>query len=357
VGGTKIAACLADRMGRSIAREHIPTPARPRDAMHSMIAMGARLLERGRGRAGRGARGRASLLRAVGLCVPGPLAPDGMLLAPPNMPLWRRVDLAAPLGRAFRVPVRVENDANAAALAEGRFGAARGLTDFLYLTLSTGVGGGIVCGGRLLRGRTGNAGEVGHQIVRAGGPRCGCGRRGCLEAIAGGAALARRLRRSVRPGTILWRLARGRRRDIDARLWVRALGLGDPLARRVADDFVAALSTAVANLVFTLDPQAVILGTIVARSGKALLPRLRREVRRKLWPVYRPGLRILASPLGERQGERAALAAALEALREDGKPGPGASLRARPEQAPASARERKVLRPARGAAPSDRRRS
>lgn len=311
VGGTKTLACVADLRGRILARERIATPADPREALRALRALGERLLRAAAVGAGRGRRRR---LRAVGLSVPGPLGPDGTLLAPPNMRRWRRVDLAGPLGRAFGAPARAENDANAAALAEARFGAARGLTDFVYLTMSTGIGGGIVSGGRLLRGRTGNAGEVGHQIVRPGGPRCGCGRRGCLEAVAGGGAIARRLQREVRPGTPLWRLAGGRRSAIDARLWIRALRAGDPLARRMAREFVDAVATAVANLVFTIDPQAVILGTIVARSGALLLPRLRREVRRRVWPVYRPGLRIVVSPLASRQGESAAAAAALEAL-------------------------------------------
>ncbi len=304
IGGTKISACVADARGRALARGRVPTPEDPRRGVEVLVTLGERLLRRA---------GRRRPL-AVGLAVPGPLSPDGTLLAPPNMPRWRRLDLRRPLGRAFGAPVRVENDANAAALAEGRFGAARGLSDYVYLTMSTGVGGGLVVGGRLVRGRTGNAGEVGHQIVRRGGPRCGCGRRGCLEAIAGGAAIARRLRRLARRGSALWRLAGGKRARIDARLWVDALRLGDRAARRVADEYVDAVSTAIANLVFTFDPQAVILGTIVARSGGLLLPRLRREVRRKVWPVYRPGLRLVATPLGARQGERAALAAALAAL-------------------------------------------
>ena len=313
IGGTKTAACLADAGGRPRLSASAPTPADPSAAIELLRRLGRRLLTAG-GRARKPAK-----LLAVGVCAPGPLAPDGTLIAPPNMPRWRRVDLRTPLRRAFGAPVRVENDANAAALAEGRFGAARGLSDYIYLTMSTGVGGGIVCGGRLLRGRTGNAGEIGHQIVRAGGPRCGCGRRGCLEAVAGGGAIARRLRREVRPGTILWRLAGGRRSAIDARLWLHALRRGDPLARRVADDYVAAVSTAVANLVFTFDPQAVILGTLVARGGRLLLPRLRREVRRKVWPIYRPGLRVLGTSLASRQGERAALAAALEAAASSGR--------------------------------------
>jgi glucokinase len=314
VGGTKTAACLADAAGRVVARAGFPTPPRPREGIRSLIECGRALL--GRAAARRRAAGRRpARLSAIGLSVPGPLAADGSLLAPPNMPLWRRLDLAGPLRRAFGAPVRVENDANAAALAEGMFGAARGLRNYVYLTLSTGIGGGLVVDGALVRGRTGNAGEVGHQRVRRAGPRCGCGRRGCLEALAGGAAIARRLRRAARPATILWRLAGGRRSAIDACVWVRALRRGDPLAQRLADEYVEAVATAVANLVFTLDPEAVILGTIVARSGSALLPRLRREVRRQVWPVYRPGLRIVATPLGRRQGERAALAAALQALR------------------------------------------
>jgi glucokinase len=316
VGGTKIAACLADIAGCVRARARFPTPERPRDGVRALIGCGRALLARAARR--RGAAGRPARLLAVGLSVPGPLARDGTLLAPPNMPRWRRVDLAGPLRRAFAAPVRVENDANAAALAEGLFGAGRGLHSYVYLTLSTGIGGGLVVNGALVRGRTGNAGEVGHLRVRRGGPRCGCGRRGCLEAIAGGAAIARRLRRAARPGSILWRLAGGRRSAIDARLWLRALARGDPAARRLADEYVEAVGTAVANLVFTLDPEAVILGTIVARSGSALLPRLRREVRRQVWPVYRPGLRVVATPLGAGQGERAALAAALAALRRTG---------------------------------------
>ena len=154
----------------------------------------------------------ASALDAVGVSAPGPLDPvTGVIRDAPNLPGWHEVPIRARLERAFGRPVRLENDANAAALAEWRFGAGRGSRAFAFLTMSTGVGAGLVLDGRLYRGARFGAGEIGHIPVVPDGRACACGLRGCLEAYTGGAALAARIREDLGAGatSAIRELARG----------------------------------------------------------------------------------------------------------------------------------------------------
>ena len=189
IGGTKVALALGDEEGRVIARHRRPTePSGDPNADVARLVDDARrlLAESGVG---------AGELACAGVSAPSPIdAERGLILSPPNLPGWRDVPVAGPLADALGVPVHLENDANAAALAEWRFGAARGARNAVYLTMSTGIGAGLILDGRLYRGHANAAGEIGHAPVAWDGEPCSCGKRGCLEAYAGGAAWTRRLR-------------------------------------------------------------------------------------------------------------------------------------------------------------------
>ena len=138
---------------------------------------------------------------ALGVSSPGPLSVrEGRVIETPNLEGWRDVPIVAHLSEALGVPVRLDNDANAAALAEWRFGAGQGTRHLIYLTMSTGLGAGLILDGRLYRGASDQAGEVGHMPVVPGGRRCNCGQRGCLEAYTGGAALADIIREEIAAG-------------------------------------------------------------------------------------------------------------------------------------------------------------
>ena len=256
-----------------------------------------------------------SEVEAVGVSVPGPLDRErGAVLAPPNLPGWHDVALRDRLAAAFGRPVHLENDANAAALAEWRFGAGRGFDDLIYLTMSTGIGGGLVLGGRPYRGAGGNAGEIGHVCVEPGGEPCACGQRGCLEAYAGGAAWTRRLRESAPEASRAVALAGGRAQLTPEHV-VAAAREGDAYALAELDRFNHYLARAIAMLVFVLAPQVVILGTIAAAAGEALcLAPLRQRVADQVWPILARSVRIEAAALGMEQAGLAGLCVALQAL-------------------------------------------
>ncbi len=256
-----------------------------------------------------------SEVEAVGVSVPGPLDRErGAVLAPPNLPGWHDVALRERLAAAFGRPVHLENDANAAALAEWRFGAGRGFDDLVYLTMSTGIGGGLVLGGRLYRGAGGNAGEIGHVCVEPDGETCACGQRGCLEAYAGGAAWTRRLRENAPEASRAVALAGGRA-QLSPEHVVAAAREGDGYALAELDRFNGYVARAIAMLVFVLAPQIVILGTIAAAAGEALcLAPLRQRVAERVWPILAHSVRIESAALGTQQADLAGLCVALQAL-------------------------------------------
>ena len=309
IGGTKVALALGDAQGHVTARMRRPTePSGDPAADVARIAADARrlLAEVGLG---------AADLAAVGVSAPGPVDPvRGEILHPPNLPGWGTVPLRDLLAGALGAPVRVENDANAAALAEWRYGAGRGFEDLVYLTMSTGVGGGLVLGGRLHAGLRGNAGEIGHLPVEWDGEPCACGMRGCLEAYVGGAAWARRLRRIAPEKGRVAELAGGRERATPRHL-VAAAREGDAFARDEMERWNDYLARGIVALVFVLAPQAVILGTIATAAGEELcFAPLRERVSRRVWPLLGRGLAILPSGLGEALPDHAGLAVALQAL-------------------------------------------
>lgn len=183
VGGTKIEVGVVDDAGVIVGRHRAPTPTG--DDPEAVLAVLAGLVDAARS----GAADRGLHPVAVGVGCGGPMAVGGVTVSPLNIPAWRDFPLVARLGAITGLPVAVDNDAKALALAEGWLGAARGRRDHLAMVVSTGVGGGIVLDGRLLDGAAGNAGHIGHVIVEPDGRTCGCGARGCLEAEASGTAI------------------------------------------------------------------------------------------------------------------------------------------------------------------------
>ena len=191
----------------------------------------------------------------VGVSAPGPIDAAGeRLLYPPNLPGWGDVPVRRILADALGVPVHVENDANAAVLAEWRFGAGRGFDDVVYLTASTGIGAGVVLGGRLQRGHAGNAGEIGHAPVEWDGLPCVCGQRGCLEAYVGGAAWTRRLQAITPETSAVARIAGGVEHARPEHV-VAAAGEGDAFAHSEMERFNRYLARAIVTLVFVLAPE------------------------------------------------------------------------------------------------------
>ena len=251
--------------------------------------------------------GSGGRLVAVGVGAPGPLDPaTGLVVHSPNLG-WRDVPLGRLLSERLDAPVALEDDANAAALGEWQFGAGAGADPFAFITVSSGVGSGIVVGGALLRGAHGLAGEVGHLTVDAEGPRCGCGRRGCVEAYVGGAALARRARQSWRSEL----LADGSPAPRDADGVLRAARHGDPVALGLAGEAAEALGRALAAVAASIDPQRIAVGGALALGQPALVRRAVSIARRRCIRETAQALTVVPAALGAESVLAGAAAAAL----------------------------------------------
>lgn len=241
---------------------------------------------------------------AVGVGVPAFLKrPEGVVALAPNLPDlngWAAArDIAGAVGR----PCVVENDANAAAFGESWVGAGRGKDPFVYLGLGTGVGGGIVLGGKVLHGVTGLAGELGHLTVFPDGNPCGCGATGCLEAHASATGIVNTFLHDTRtvPDPAFATLY-GARSTLTARDLANIAGQGDAMATRVFARAGAALGIAIAQLANTLNPQCVAIGGQVAGALELLWPTLLDEVRRRTTPALREAMQVVPAALGDRAG-------------------------------------------------------
>jgi glucokinase len=298
IGGTKLAAGLVTADGEVRAFATVPTPVTegPAQVVRRLCALASDVLAD------------AGRVRGIGIGCCGPVnAHTGVVHSPPNLTGWLDVPLADMVGAALGMPVWVENDATAATVGEWRFGAGRSATDMVYLTISTGVGGGIVAGGTVLRGSSGNGGEPGHVVVVPDGRRCNCGSAGCLEAYVSGTAIANRARE---------RLAAGEPSSLagvpvlSAEVVAVAAGAGDRLAREVWRETTDLLGSAVVGFVNLFEPQFVVLGGGVTRTGEQLLGPVRARVRAlAMGPAARMvGIRL--ATLGERVGVVGAAAVA-----------------------------------------------
>lgn len=242
----------------------------------------------------------SSQLAGIGIGCAGPLdAVRGVVQGPPNLPGWREVPLVARVEEALSLPTRLENDASAATLGEFVHGAGRGCDHMLYLTISTGVGGGAVIDGVLHRGRTGNGGEFGHIVVVHGGRQCGCGSRGCLEAYVSGTSIAARARERLAAGSpsSLAALPEVTAADVTA-----AAGAGDALAAELWEETGDILGSGLAGLVNAFELEVVVLGGGVTRGGARLLDRVRERALARAMPAAARDCRIVLAALGDRVG-------------------------------------------------------
>lgn len=225
----------------------------------------------------------------------------------PNREGWDSVPVCEHLSAAFGVEAAIENDANASALAEWRHGAGRGARNVIFLTCSTGIGAGLILDGRLYRGRSGLAGEVGHSVIVPGGEPAQAGGRGTLEAYASGTGIARRLA-ALRAGD--WPEAPATAKELVGRARD-----GDPGAIAFLGETARYLALGLSQLVWILDPEVIVLGTIAIGAGDLLIAPLREALRDLVWPSLIEGLTIRPALLGEEAGDWAALAVGESILR------------------------------------------
>lgn len=263
VGGTKVAAGMVDSGGRILHQVRKPMVAdRGAEAGLGSVIETIKALSDSE-------PGRSTSFRSIGICSPGPLDPKtGVVINPPNVPCWRNFPLADEVAKIYDVPVRVDNDANAAALAEARWGAGREYRNIFYATIGTGIGTGIVFDRRIYHGRTGAAGEGGHISIDYRGPQCGCGKLGCIEAFAAGPAIARRARARIRessePKSKIFALSGCDIEAVTSEMVGKAYVQGDALAKEILAETVEFLALWLGNIIDLLDPEAMILGGGVA---------------------------------------------------------------------------------------------
>ncbi len=317
LGGTQIrtavlrGARLLSRVGLLTGADPVPERTIPRmmQAVQQALAEAGTTLE---GVAG------------IGIGAPGPLnSRTGVVFCPPNLPGWQNVPLRDIFSEQCNVPVFVENDANAAALGEYMFGAGRGCREVVYLTISTGIGGGVIADGKILEGVAGTAAEIGHMTIDWRGPRCNCGNIGCLESISSGTAIARRANERIALGKAndLLEFALSQhtpdaeadtptdsRKEfatpihVNAHIVALAAEAGIPIAREIIASAAEALGVGLVNVIHIFNPEVIILGGGVTGIGEPLLAPARRIIQERAMRVPRACVRIALAELGSDVG-------------------------------------------------------
>lgn len=307
LGGTHMAAGIVNAAGRLLSRAERPTRAgRPAGEILRDIAECAAAAAEQAGIAMKD-------IAALGIGVPGFADEESGTVSGCNNLGWDELPLRREMAALTPLPVHVANDADCAALAESRIGAAAGAESCVLITLGTGVGGGIILNGKIWRGAHQTSGEIGHMVLYPGGLPCNCGRRGCVERYCSATALRESVIRnaSAFPDSAVFRDAE----RPDAKVIVDAAKAGDPLACFVFDTFVQALATTIDSMLFLLDPEAVLLGGGVSRAGDFLLRAVREKLPRIAMGVERKLPRLGVAALGNEAG---ILGAAMLGMPEEG---------------------------------------
>ena len=256
-------------------------------------------------------------VKGIAVATAGPIDPaNGIILTPPSLPTWHNLPIKKYLEEAFRLPVWVESDADMAAIGEHRFGAGRGFDRLVYFTISTGIGGGIIIDGQLLRGSKISAAEIGHIIVDPQGPQCNCGGKGHVEAMASGTAIARMARERILQGNTssLPELCQDDLSQLTAEMVVNAARNGDSLASKVMREAGTSLGIAVVSLMHVLDPDIVIIGGGVSNAGNLLIEPVKDVIAERAMIDFRNRTEVVQSALGDDSGLYGAIAFALDKL-------------------------------------------
>jgi glucokinase len=299
IGGTKSAAIVGDSEGNALAREEFRT-AGPDETIPQLIELGRRLCS-------------GEQPGACGIACGGPLSSrEGLILSPPNLPGWDRVPIVSAVRDAFGVPAALENDANACAVAEWRWGLKCQVDDLVYLTCGTGMGAGIVLGGRLVRGRQDLAGEIGHVRLLPIGP-VGYYKAGSVEGLTSGRALGELAKLRLQEPHEASRLDRVPLDQITGKDVGAAAVNGDPLAVRVVREQAEYLGLTCAMLIDILNPQRISLGSAAQRLGDLVLDGVREVARREALPAAFEACVIDKAVLGDQIQDLAALAIARDA--------------------------------------------
>ncbi|MGH2316468.1 ROK family protein [Planococcus sp. SE5232] len=284
IGGTKVAVAAVDEQGTIICQSVIPTNLQiPPEAMIVEIQQEIRRIIEKSGVL-------MAQLMGIGIGAPGPLdSRNGLISCPPNLQTWVDIPIRELIGRSFPVPILLENDANAAALAEKWIGAATENENFIYITVSTGIGAGIIAEGQLLKGLKGNAGDIGHTVIDPSYGKCACGQSGCLESIASGTAIAKRA------SEILGE-------KVTAKEVFHLYQEGNSQIIEYMQEVFKVLGVTAVNMINTFDPEKLVIGGGVSEFGEPMFDSIRQYVQRyALNPTGRK-TEVVAAKLGQQAG-------------------------------------------------------
>jgi len=296
LGGTKIVTALVSTEGEIIAREYTLTLAEEgTDAVvHRMLDNINSLLSK------------ANISRlsfsTIAIAAAGAINPvEGIVTASPNLPGWQNIPLKKMIEEETGLETFLINDASAAALGEHCFGTGRGIDNLIYITVSTGIGGGIIINGELYTGVSGSAGEIGHMTIDINGPRCNCGNVGCLELLASGKAVARAAQEAITKGTksIILELAENELQNITAQIVSEAAQKGDELASVIILKAATYLGVGLVNLVNIFNPEMIIVGGGMAKMGDLLLDTARKVISERAFDLPAQQVYVVPSQLGD----------------------------------------------------------
>lgn len=312
IGGTKVSICLGDSEGNIFASKRVATTTLggPETGLPKLVELVGHLL--------RDENIEIENIRGIGLAVPGPVSTKTeKILTPPNMPKWVNVPIVQYLREKLGRPIFMDNDANAGALGEWEFGAAKHSNNLVYLTMSTGMGGGIIIDGKILQGATDTGGEVGHYVLDQKGPKCPCGQTGCFEAFCGGANASHILQQKVKKNqkSLILKEAGGEIENIDMKCLLAAVKKSDPLALEFWEEYTERLAQGIGIILQTLNPDAIILGTIAAHNKDLVMHPLLQALPRYVWKAPLEHCRIEPTVLGKSLGNLGALALAMNGLK------------------------------------------
>lgn len=286
LGGTKIAGALVDKSGKIIMDVQIPTEAdKGKNQVIKNIKKAIYMLMH--------SQKTKTKVTCIGIGAPGPIIYEkGIVVQAPNLPGWKKVNIKKIIEKEFKIKTLVDNDANCAALAEAKFGVAKKARNFLYMTISTGVGGGIIIDRKIYRGTNGSAGEFGHMIIDPNGPKCGCGKNGCLEALASGSAIKRKT-------------------GMNAIAVELAARQGDKRAKAVINDVAHYLSIGIGNLVNIFNPEMIVVGGGLSNMRELLISPIKKEFKRFALVLPAKNVKIAKAKLGSKSGVLGAAALCL----------------------------------------------
>lgn len=299
VGGTKIAFSLVSQAGEVVSRIYLPTQASlgPKSGIARMLKVVKKLLQK--------TGLEISNLAGVSIAIAGIVdTKRGMLTYSPNLPGWHNIPLREIFARELDTKIYIINDASAAALGEYHFGAGKGYENIIYITISTGIGGGIIIGGCLYEGTNGCAGEIGHMIVDSNGPECNCGNHGCLEALSSGTAITRDVVNKIKQGnpSSVLKLAKNSMENIDARIIAEAAKKGDIIALNAIRQASYYLGLGLINLIHIFNPQLIVIGGGVSSIGNLYLLPAKKLVRERAFALPAKNVRIVRAKLGKNSG-------------------------------------------------------